>query len=155
MKQLERFSVWWILFFFLWEKSWNGVLCGYTSLRAELVLNQCVVIGKAYISIWMLLKSSNFKSKLSSTKENTNKIILIMTSLLTPCFPLHLQVLSTITALYFCSFPHLSSIHFSLQSSEKYGGEILIRVSFAALTAALTEQEVVVRSLKIVKREGV
>lgn len=85
------------------------------ALWAELVLNQRVVIGKAYISIWMLLESINFKSKLSRTKENINKIILIRTSLLTPGFPLHLQVLSTITALYIHSFPHLNSIHVSLQ----------------------------------------
>lgn len=74
-----------------------------------------------------------------------------MTSILTPGFPLHSQVLSTTTALYSVIFLTISPY----KSSEKCGGEILIRVSFATLAAAFAEQEVVVRSLKIVKREGV
>lgn len=78
-----------------------------------------------------LLKSINFKSKLSRTKENTNEIILIVTSLLTPRFPLHSQLLSTITALYSCSFPHLSSNAFLFTNllgtvGVKYWSEFLL-----------------------------
>lgn len=103
----------------------------------------------------MLLKSSNFKSKPSRTKENTNKIILIMTSLLTPWFLLHFQSCQPAQLCTSVLFLTLEVYISPYKSTEKCGGEILIRVPFAALAAALIEQEAVVRSLKMVKREGV